>query len=124
MSESGMGFRDLHGQHSFTTDDCLVAVSKWVDEYEGPGFNEEALMWSRVTKVCEEAGEAMSALLGMTGRNPRKGLYATADDLIKELLDTAMAALGAVEHVTGNQGQARQLLDLHIVRIAERAGVI
>lgn len=101
---------------------ALVNVSVWVDE-ANTDRDPEALSWHRVTKIAEETGEVIEAMIGWTGGNPRKGVSHTIHDVIKESLDTAMAALGAVEHLTGNQGDALDMLDTHILAIAKRAGV-
>jgi hypothetical protein len=77
-----------------------------------------------VAKVAEEAGEAVSALIVCTGGNPRKqdgvGDYRA---VISELLDTALAALGAVEHLIGNTGGSVAMLELHAEAISQRAGL-
>lgn len=102
----------------------LAAISRWIDE--SPSYvdcHPETAMWRRVTKVCEEAGEVVDALGGMIGENPRKGVTHSRDDLIGELLDAAVAALGAVEHLTGNEGDSWGLLRDKIDRICERAGI-
>ena len=59
--------------------------------------------WARVAKVCEEAGEAIDALIGVTGQNPRKGVYSDWDLLFDELCDVALTglyALHALQHFT------------------------
>lgn len=56
--------------------------------------------WARVSKVCEEAGEAIDALIGMTGQNPRKGVYGGRDQLLDELADVVMTGLYAIQHFT------------------------
>jgi NTP pyrophosphatase (non-canonical NTP hydrolase) len=70
----------------------------------------ELVLRRRVTKVANEVGEMLEALEGYTGENPRKGVYATREDVVKELLDCASAALCAVEHMTGNCGVAVHML--------------
>jgi hypothetical protein len=64
------------------------------------------LLWGRVTKVGEEAGEAIAALVGATGHNPGKGRSATMGDVEHELLDVAMTALCAIAHL--HRADARQ----------------
>ncbi len=102
------------------------AVSQWIDD--APANRErpaEALLWSRVAKVAEEAGEVVAALIGATGANPRKGVDATMADVERELLDVAFAALCAVDHLrtaAGQEGIAIDLLAEHIRTVAERAG--
>lgn len=70
----------------------------------------ELVMRRRVNKIGNEYGEMLDAIEGWTGENPRKGVYATKDDVVKELLDCASASLCAVEHLTGDQGQALLML--------------
>jgi hypothetical protein len=102
--------------------DDLLAVSRWVDA-GNVGRDPEALLWHRVAKVGEEGGEVIQALIGAMGGNPRKGLTHSLADVEKELLDVAMTALGAVEHIRSHDGQSLRLLELHITAIAQRAGV-
>lgn len=99
----------------------VAALSHWMDEYLADR-HPEALTWHRVVKVCEEAGEVVEAMIGYTGGNPRKGYDKIADDVIEELLDVAVAALGAVEHLTDNTGtQAFPLLFAKIDKVYNRA---
>lgn len=101
----------------------IAALSEWIDN--GNAHRDpEAILWGRVAKVGEEHGEAIQALVGMTGQNPRKGVTHDSMDLIQELLDTAVAALGAVEHLTGNRGQSIALLNHKVRNVAERAGLL
>src|SRR6478752_7641845 len=99
---------------------ALDRLSKWIDAGQE---RDEGQMWHRVAKVAEEAGEVVDALIGWTGRNPRKGQCKTQDDVISELLDTALSALGAVEHLLDHPGRAFTLLEQHAIRAATRAGV-
>jgi hypothetical protein len=99
---------------------ALDRLSKWIDAGQE---RDEGQMWHRVAKVSEEAGEVIEAMIGWYGRNPRKGVCKTQDDVVGELLDTALAALGAVEHILDHPGRAFTLLEQHAIRIAKRAGV-
>lgn len=72
----------------------------------------------RVLKISEEAGEAASALIGMVGQNPRKGVTHSRADVAGELCDvvlTAIVALASVEPDTW----ADTLAD-HLHRITAR----
>ena len=104
-----------------TTQVALVALSQWIDAHNAHR-PDEVNLWSRVVKASEEAAEAQAALRLYLGENPRKGT-GPIEDIIDELLDTAVAALGAVEHLRGHDGHALQLLDMKIIRVAIRAGV-
>lgn len=96
-----------------TAAERLVAISRWVDSHNAHR-DPETNLWSRVTKASEEAGEAQTALRGVLGENPRKGVTHDYGDVIKELLDTAVAALGAVEHMMGHRGDSLAMLRMHI----------
>ena len=103
---------------------ALAALSEWID---GSAANQsrphEAQLWGRCVKVAEEAGEVVAALIGATGQNPRKGVTHGIEDVEKELLDVAVSALCAVEHLTGNAGSSIFALQRHLARLKERAGV-
>jgi len=83
----------------------------------------ELLMLHRTMKAAEEVGESIAAVIGMTGANPRKGEVGNREDLVNELLDVAVSALGAVEHLNGNDGSSLDLLRARIDRVVARAGL-
>jgi NTP pyrophosphatase (non-canonical NTP hydrolase) len=101
---------------------ALTALSLWIDE-SNAGRDREAVLWGRVSKIGEEFGEVIQALIGATGQNPRKGQTHTLADVCEELLDVAVTALAAHEHITEHQGLAIEMLEWKILRVAERAGV-
>lgn len=105
-----------------TPTELLTAISAWIDgsaSYQG--ISQEAHRVRRCVKTAEEVGEMVAALYGWIGENPRKGVTHTADDVVRELLDVALAALGAIEHLDGNTGTALDRLDGHIRSVASRA---
>ncbi|SDK63427.1 hypothetical protein SAMN05428985_10518 [Nocardioides sp. YR527] len=81
----------------------LAYLSRWLDEPQGDR-DAEAVLWGRVAKVSEEAGEAISALIGATGQNPRLSPFSgnthSYDDVVDELLDVAITAMTTAEHMT------------------------
>lgn len=100
----------------------LAAISQWVDDApENLARDPEARRWGRLAKVAEEAGEVISAFIGATGQNPRKGVCASEAEVVKELMDVAVTALCAAEHMTGNHGQSLGLLFEHILFLHKRA---
>lgn len=103
-------------------DACLAGISGWIDDGLA-GRGAETIAMHRTMKVAEEAGEVIAAVIGWTGANPRKGHTHTREDVIAELLDAAVASLGAVEHLTKNKGLSRSMLDRKILEVAIRAGV-
>ncbi len=98
----------------------LVELSEWVNAGNA-SRSPDALLWIRLCKPAEEAGEVISALHQATGANPRKTAVEGLDAVVEELLDTAVAALAAVEHVTGHAGRSLTLLDHKIQRVHRRA---
>lgn len=97
------------------------ALSRWVDEAPAnTGRDPEAMLWQRCAKVCEEGGEVIDALIGATGSNPRKGVTGGLGNVEKELLDVCAAALGAVEHLHGNDGRSMERLLDHLQWLCER----
>lgn len=94
----------------------LKQLIEWMDTYLDHGVSEEykrqplAQDWARVTKVAEEAGEAVDALIGMTGQNPRKGTYGSIQDLYAELADVVLTGMYAIEHFTKNPEQTVQIV--------------
>lgn len=79
---------------------ALAHISRLLNASYGDHIDTETVLWRRVTKVSEEAGEVQKALRGLVGENPRKGRENGVDKVIEELLDCAGAALGAVYHLT------------------------
>lgn len=102
----------------------LAALSRWIDEHPpNAARDREAALWGRLAKVTEEAGEVVAALIAVTGQNPRKPAGGALADVEKELLDVALTALAAVEHLRGNDGGALAALDAHAAAVAARAGL-
>lgn len=102
----------------------LGAISQWVDDYPpNQARDPEARTWGRISKVGEEAGEVVEAYIGYTDQNPRKGKSNTVDDVADELLDTALTALAAWEHLSGNEGQCLHAFRLHVIDRMGRAGL-
>lgn len=105
-----------------TTSEALVALSLWINE--GNAHRDpEARTWGRLAKITEESGEVIAAFIGATGQNPRKGVTCTVEAVLAELLDVAVTALGAYEHLDGHTGRALDALDRKIEAVATRAGV-
>jgi phage-related baseplate assembly protein len=106
------------------TIELLNELSVWIDEYN-QSKDPEALLWSRVAKVSEEAGEAIAALIGATGQNPRKGRTHMLSDVESELLDVAITALGAICHIRRNDDPQAVMLafEAHVRKTHARAGL-
>ncbi|MBN6052032.1 MazG-like family protein, partial [Nonomuraea sp. RK-328] len=109
------------------TNALIQALSTWIDQSpDNLARDPEALLWGRVAKVAEEAGEAINALVGVTGQNPRKGRSATWQDVEYELLDVALTAMAAVAHLRAEDPEPADLLGMlagHVEAVARRAGL-
>jgi NTP pyrophosphatase (non-canonical NTP hydrolase) len=102
----------------------LAALSEWVDTAPAnAGRDREAALWGRVAKVSEECGEVIAALVGATGQNPRKGVTHCMVDVEDELLDVALTALCAVEHLSRNKGVSMDAFAHKVAEVFERAGL-
>jgi len=109
---------------SKTTADRLAALSDWIDTSPSNAARDpEAVTWGRISKVSEECGEVIATFIGVTGQNPRKGVTHDIGDVIEELLDVAVTALCAVEHLTGSNAESVDRLNDKVQRVAVRAGL-
>jgi NTP pyrophosphatase (non-canonical NTP hydrolase) len=103
---------------------ALAGLSRWIDDHPANAARDrEAALWGRIAKVTEEAGEVTAALISVTGQNPRKPASGSFADVEKELLDVAVTALAAVEHLRGNDAGALGALHAHLEALAVRAGL-
>lgn len=100
----------------------LAEISRWIDD--GNAHRDpEARTWGRLAKLAEETGEVIAAYIGATGQNPRKGVTGTTDAVVRELMDAALTALAAAEHLLGNNGEALDYFTEHDDYVHERAGL-
>jgi len=108
---------------SVTVPEALCRLSEWIDA-SNADRDSEAITWGRLAKVSEECGEVIAAYIGATGQNPRKGVVGSIDDVVEELLDVALTAVAAIEHLTDHHAASLSLLDDKIMRVALRAGLL
>jgi hypothetical protein len=106
-----------------TTAERLAVLSKWIDD-SNHDRDPEAVTWGRLAKVSEECGEVIAAFIGATGQNPRKGITHTGEDVVEELLDVALTALCAVEHLTNSGAESMRMFDDKVHRVCARAGLL
>ncbi|MGP9846265.1 MazG-like family protein [Brachybacterium sp. 107] len=100
----------------------IAALSTWIDE-GNRDRNPEAATWARLAKITEEAGEVVAAQIGATGQNPRKGVTHSEEDVQEELLDVALTALAALEHLRGHDERSIELFADKLGRTLQRAGL-
>jgi hypothetical protein len=97
--------------------DHVARTVAWLDAANGRRPHEIAV---RVMKIAEETGEAVTAYIGLTGQNPRKGVTADPDDLAAELCDVVLAALVTLATIAGGTPQAESALHRHVAARAIR----
>lgn len=109
------------GETAPTLGQHIATLVEWLDA-SNPRTPHEISM--RLLKVMEEAGEAASAYIGITGQNPRKGVTHSVADVQKELRDVAVTALVALASLTepGQEHTVEQLLMDHLAYLRERVG--
>lgn len=92
--------------------ELVEGMDTYLDSEVAPDYQAQPLAqdWARVAKAVEEAGEAVDALIGMTGQNPRKGTYGSLNDLFDELADVAMVGFYAIQHFTKNQDETMEIV--------------
>ena len=114
-------------------------VDRWLDGEVDGAYVAEPLAqdWARVGKIGEEIGEArdelilgavdsafgraVAALIALTGQNPRKGVCGTRDGLLKELGDTAITAIFAIQHFTKDEVQTGAVIMAALEKAGKRA---
>jgi NTP pyrophosphatase (non-canonical NTP hydrolase) len=107
-----------------STGDQIAGLSRWLDEYPpNAARDREAQLWNRVSKIGEEFGEVVKAMIGVTNQNPRKGVTHSIDDVRTELFDVAITAIAAIEHIDGNTGAAMGELAERVAAVYARAGL-
>jgi hypothetical protein len=87
-------------------------VDEWLDAEVSEPYKQQPLAqdWARIGKVIEELGESISALIGATGQNPRKGTTHSQEDVLGEVADSVMTGILAIQHFTKNTSETRRIL--------------
>ncbi len=97
-------------------------ADQWLDRDVGEQYQDAWLGqdWARACKIIEEAGEAVAALIGYTGQNPRKGTTHSIADVLEELADCAWSAIFAIQHFTKNTPLTEMYLGMSLDKVARR----
>lgn len=93
------------------------SLTRWLNDANGLDTQELTL---RIMKIGEEFGEVINAHIGVSGQNPRKGVYATADDVQKELCDVIVTAMVALNSMTDNPTISRGKFAAHMSHLLAR----
>lgn len=100
--------------------ECARRVTAWLDSMNLPSEHETAM---RIIKLQEEAGEVAQAYIGWRGQNPRKGVTHTREQVLEELADVVMTALCAIQHLTQNLDDTREVVEGKARRTVSRVGL-
>jgi len=106
-----------------TVTDQMAEIDAWLDGAAAETYWNQPLAqdWARVSKVIEELGEAVAALISYTGQNPRKPQRPEARaEMIGELADVAATALLAIQHFEKDADETVRVLLGRLGRIHER----
>ncbi len=97
----------------------IDALWTWLEANrpDGAGGGDQSL-FLRMLKLSEEVGEVAQAVIGVTGRNPRKGVTHTWEDVQAELCDVVITALVALRTLTPD---TREVFAEHLARVTERS---
>lgn len=88
------------------------------------GFLHEIPEQTLIMKIAEEFGEAVQAHIGVTGQNPRKGVYGSREDVLKELADVIVTAgIAMIAVAEGDAAEAKHHLDQRLETVTSRVGV-
>ena len=79
-------------------DQVATKLSAWLNDSYPTDLHREAIDWRRMQKMASEVGEALDAYSGMIGENPRKGITHGFNDVLGEVADVALTAIGILAH--------------------------
>ena len=94
----------------------LEDITYFVSRLDDANLKTREELTLRILKLGEEYGEACNAWIGFTGQNPRKGIYGTKEDVVKELIDCAITALVAAESIHGSPIKNKFFMELARIR--------
>lgn len=105
--------------------DAIEILDQWLDSKVAPDYQAQPLAqhWARIAKVAEETGEAIQALIGWTGQNPRKGITNSVADVTDELADVVITGILAMQHFIHDADMVARLIDAKLDYQCKRAGL-
>lgn len=79
---------------------------------------------TRITKLFEEAGEAIKKFSEATGENPRKGVTSTMEEVLDEAGDAYLTAILLVQHFTKDPARTAAVLRKAMAKLEMRNAAI
>lgn len=95
----------------------IATVVAWLNDHNELDEHEITL---RILKLQEEAGEVAEARINQLAQNPRKGKWATENDVAMELCDVMVTAAVALTTITGDPTVARGFLASKLAGLVKR----
>jgi hypothetical protein len=84
------------------------------------GQNLSAADHERFGALEEAIGRSISALIGATGQNPRKGVTGTQGEMLSELVDVICTGLFALQHFTQDAEATADLVEAGMIKAHNR----
>jgi phosphoribosyl-ATP pyrophosphohydrolase len=121
--QKGKGAQMSYDQSDSIDWNAIIKVDAWLDRDVAVEYRDQPLAqdWARISKVCEEAGEAIQAFIGYTGQNPRKGTINSKANVLYELADVTFTAILAMQHFAKDDAMVRAILRDKLDIISRRA---
>jgi hypothetical protein len=109
----GLDPKEIQVSNADAQREFIERLDRWLDENVSAAYQAQPLAqdWARVGKVIEELGEAIQALIGCTGQNPRKGHTNNLEDMLDEVADTIITGYLAIQHFTKDIDRTEQVVD-------------
>lgn len=91
---------------------AIHEIDRWLDSAVSEEYIRQPMAqdMARISKGCEEAGEAISAFIGYTRQNPRKGFTHSREEVLDEMADAALTFILGMQHFTKNAAITREIL--------------
>jgi hypothetical protein len=103
----------------------IALLDEYLDREVSELYKQQPLAqaWARLSKIGEELGEAIDAFIGVTGQNPRKGVYGEEDDVDNELVDVALTAILCLQHRTKDIERTQAIISDRMIYRKMKAGL-
>ena len=107
------------------SDEVIRCADLWLDGAVSDMYKDQPLAqdWARTAKVAEEVGEAIAALIGWSGQNPRKGVTHELKELLGELADCMVTGVLAIQHFTKDSESTLEIVQASFDKLAGRIPV-
>lgn len=94
----------------------------WLDSAVSPEYLAQPLARdiTRLSKLFEEAGEALKKFSQATGENPRKGVTSTMEEVLDEVGDAWLTAILGVQHFTKDTAETARILRRAMHKLEQR----